>query len=124
MTNPAFARVSPIRAGLACRCPRCGRGKLFSGFLTIAPICPSCDLDLQAADTGDGPAVFVMLFLGIIIVGGALAVEMAFAPPLWLHLVLWIPASIGGALLLLRPFKGVLIALQFHHRAGQDQHVD
>jgi uncharacterized protein (DUF983 family) len=68
--------------------------------------------------------VFVVLILGIFVVGGALAVEMAFTPPLWLHMVVWLPVATAGALALLRPFKGVLIALQFHHQAGQDRHVD
>ncbi len=124
MSEPVFPPVSPLRAGLTCRCPRCGRGRLFNGFLTVAPRCGTCDLDLGSADSGDGPAVFVVLILGIFVVGGALAVEMAFTPPLWLHMVVWLPVATAGALALLRPFKGVLIALQFHHQAGQDRHVD
>lgn len=124
MSEPVFPPVSPLRAGLTCRCPRCGRGRLFHGFLTVAPRCATCDLDLGSADSGDGPAVFVVLILGIFVVGGALAVEMAFTPPLWLHMVVWLPVATAGALALLRPFKGVLIALQFHHQAGQDRHVD
>jgi uncharacterized protein (DUF983 family) len=119
-----FPPVSPLRAGLTCRCPRCRQGRLFNGFLTVAPRCGTCDLDFGSADSGDGPAVFVVLILGIFVVGGALAVEMAFTPPLWLHMVVWLPVATAGALALLRPFKGVLIALQFHHQAGQDRHVD
>jgi uncharacterized protein (DUF983 family) len=124
VSEPVFPPVSPLRAGLTCRCPRCGRGRLFNGFLTVVPRCGTCDLDLGSADSGDGPAVFVVLILGIFVVGGALAVEMAFTPPLWLHMVVWLPVATAGALALLRPFKGVLIALQFHHQAGQDRHVD
>ena len=124
MSEPAFPPVSPLRAGLTCRCPRCGRGQLFDGFLKVAARCATCDLDLGAADSGDGPAVFVVLILGIFVVGGALTVEMLFTPPLWLHMVVWLPLTTAGALALLRPFKGVLIALQFHHQAGQDRHVD
>jgi len=119
-----FPPVSPLRAGLTCRCPRCRQGRLFNGFLTVAPRCGTCDLDFGSADSGDGPAVFVVLILGVLVVGGALAVEMAFTPPLWLHMVVWLPVATAGALALLRPFKGVLIALQFHHQAGQDRHVD
>lgn len=124
MSELVFPPVSPLRAGLTCRCPRCRQGRLFNGFLTVAPRCGTCDLDFGSADSGDGPAVFVVLILGVLVVGGALAVEMAFTPPLWLHMVVWLPVATAGALALLRPFKGVLIALQFHHQAGQDRHVD
>lgn len=107
--------VSPLRAGLACRCPRCGKGRLFAGYLDLAPACEACGLDYGQADSGDGPAVFVILILGFAVVGAALIVEVAFQPPYWLHVVLWLPAILGGSLGLLRPFKAILIALQFKH---------
>jgi uncharacterized protein (DUF983 family) len=110
-----FAPVSLTRAALACRCPRCGEGALFTGLLTVRPSCPACGLDLSAQDAGDGPAVFVILFLGLIVVGLAAIVEIKFSPPLWVHLVLWTPLIIGGAILMLRPLKAGLIALQFRH---------
>ncbi|MFN4283038.1 MAG: DUF983 domain-containing protein [Alphaproteobacteria bacterium] len=110
--------ASPWRAGLLCRCPRCGRGALFAGLLTVAPACAVCGLDLAAQDSGDGPAVFVILVLGAIVVGLALAVELTFAPPLWLHMVLWPPLVLGGAIALLRPFKATLIAFQYRHRVA------
>src|SRR5439155_2959731 len=99
-----FAPVSIFRAALACRCPRCGEGRLLTGLLTVRPACPSCGLDLSAQDAGDGPAVFVIFFLGLIVVGLAAFVELKFAPPRWVHLVLWAPLIAGGAILLLRPF--------------------
>lgn len=74
-----------------------------------------CGLDLSAQDAGDGPAVFVIFFLGLIVVGLAAWVELRFAPPIWVHLVLWVPLIIAGAIALLRPLKAVLIALQFRH---------
>jgi len=110
-----FAPVSLSRAALACRCPRCGEGALFTGLLTVRPSCPACGLDLSAQDAGDGPAVFVIFFLGLIVVGLAAIVELRFAPPIWVHIVLWTPLIIGGAILLLRPLKAGLIALQFRH---------
>lgn len=113
-----FPPQSPFATGLRCRCPRCGTGRLFDGYLKIAATCEHCDLDLKASDSGDGPAVFVIFIIGPIITGLALWVETAFGPPLWLHAVLWIPAILGGAMLLLRPFKAVLIALQYRHRSG------
>ncbi len=111
-------RTSPWRAGLLCRCPRCGEGPLFAGLLTVAPICKVCGLDLAAQDSGDGPAVFVILVLGALVVGLALAVELIFAPPLWLHMVLWPPVIVVGAIALLRPFKATLIAFQYRHRVA------
>lgn len=115
MTADYYPHVSPFAAGLTCRCPRCGSGKLFRGFLTVAERCEICDLDLSAHDSGDGPAVFIILILGFVVVGLALWVEMSFAPPLWLHAILWPPVILGGALAMLRPFKATLIALQFKH---------
>ncbi|MDP6344917.1 MAG: DUF983 domain-containing protein [Alphaproteobacteria bacterium] len=110
--------VSPFLAGLLCRCPRCGRGRLFDGLLQVAAICPSCDLDLSAQDPGDGPAIFVMLLVGGLAVGLAFMVETAFEPPIWLHLIYQIPFVLGASILFLRPFKATLIALQYRHRAA------
>ena len=88
---------------------------MFTGLLSVRPCCPACGLDLSAQDAGDGPAVFVILFLGLIVVGLAAIVEIKFAPPLWLHMVLWTPLILGGAILMLRPLKAGLIALQYKH---------
>jgi uncharacterized protein (DUF983 family) len=110
-----FPAVSPIRAALGCRCPRCGEGRLFNGLLNVRRACDVCGLDLSAQDAGDGPAVFVIFFLGIIVVGLAALVEIKFAPPIWVHLVLWTPLIIIGAIAMLRPFKAGLIALQYRH---------
>ena len=110
-----FAPVSVARAAFACRCPRCGEGRLFTGLLTVRPACPSCGLDFSAEDAGDGPQGFVILFLGLIVVGLAAWVELKFAPPIWLHMVLWTPLILIGAILMLRPLKAGLIALQYKH---------
>ncbi len=111
------ALVSLLSVALRCRCPRCGEGRLFDGLLTVTPRCACCGLDLRAEDAGDGPAVLVMFVLGALVVGGALLVEVAFAPPLWVHVALWTPATIGGGIALLRPLKAILIAQQYRHRA-------
>ncbi len=79
-----FRRFPPVpvaRAALGCRCPRCGEGRLFAGLLTVRPACPSCGLDFSAEDAGDGPQVFVIFFLGLVVVGLAALVELKFAPP-------------------------------------------
>ena len=108
--------VSPYAAGIRCKCPACGKGPLFKGFLSVVPECSVCGQDLRGYEEGDGPAVFVILALGAIVVGLALWTELRFQPPLWLHAVLWAPMIVLGALALLRPFKATLIALQFRHR--------
>jgi len=110
---------SPLTAGLACRCPHCGKGKLFQGFLTLRPSCEACGLDFSFADAGDGPAIFVILFAGFVVVGLALVVEFLYEPPFWLHALLWGPLILLVTLGPLRPFKGVLIALQHHHDAAE-----
>ena len=120
MTKPdAPSLASTLAAGLAGRCPACGGGKLFSGYLALAPRCNGCGLDYSFAEAGDGPAVFVILITGFIVVGAALFVEMAYAPPYWLHALIWGPLAILLPLLLLRSFKGVLIALQYKHKAEE-----
>lgn len=110
--------VSPISAGLRCVCPRCGEGALFSGFLKVAPACESCGLEFNFADSGDGPAVFVIFAVAPIVIILAFIVEAVFHPAPWMHLVLWIPTIILLSLWFLRPFKAVMIALQYHRQAG------
>jgi uncharacterized protein (DUF983 family) len=110
--------VSPFLAGLRCRCPRCGKGALYDGVLTIRDRCAVCGLDLKAQDAGDGPAVFVILVLGFFVVGMAAFVELKFEPPLWVHAVLWPGLILAGAIVMLRIFKAVLIALQYRHRGS------
>ncbi|NGN40498.1 DUF983 domain-containing protein [Mesorhizobium sp. CGMCC 1.15528] len=111
--------VEPIAAGLKGRCPRCGEGRLFSSFLTVAPRCGTCRLDYSFADAGDGPAVFVILIIGFIVVGSALWMEVTYNPPLWLHFLLWIPLTIILSLTALRLIKGVLITLQYRNKAAE-----
>ena len=113
------AAISPAVAGLACRCPRCGKGRLFQGFLTLRARCEACGLDYSFADAGDGPAVFVILLGGFVVVFAALFVEIAYQPPFWLHAVLWGPLVLIVTLLPLRLLKSLLIALQYHHKAAE-----
>lgn len=110
--------ASPITTGLQCRCPRCGRGRLYSGYLTLAEKCESCGLELRAMDSGDGPAFFVMFLVLIITVPLVFLVYALFEPPIWVHMVLWPVVIIGLSLWLLRPAKAIMVALQFKHRAG------
>lgn len=113
-----YPNVSVAGAGLACKCPRCGRGRLYEGFLTVAERCSVCGLDLRKADSGDGPAIFLIFILGALVVPMALLVEAAFSPPMWLHMTVWSVVILGAALAMLRPMKGIMIALQYKHRAS------
>jgi uncharacterized protein (DUF983 family) len=124
MPDQAYPPISPLRTGLMTRCPRCGKGALFAGFLTLAPRCDQCGLDYAFADAADGPAFFVMSIAGFIVVGGALAVEILYKPPLWVHVALWLPLGLAVPLLLLRPFKGVMIALQYRFKAAEGRLSD
>ena len=117
--SPITPPPNPIVAGLAGRCPRCGKGQMFSGFINLKPACAACGLDYAFADAGDGPAVFVIMIAGFIVVGAALLVEIRYAPPLWVHLLLWLPLILLTTLAPLRLIKGVLIALQYHHKAAE-----
>jgi uncharacterized protein (DUF983 family) len=105
--------------GIACRCPRCGGGKLYAGFLTLAPRCDACGLDYAFIDAGDGPAIFIIMIAGAIVVACALIVEVKYQPPFWLHAALWLPLIAATTLLPLRAMKSLLIALQFHHKAAE-----
>ena len=114
MTRPgAYPPRSPFATGLACRCPRCGAGKLYDGLLTVAEACDVCGLDFGPHDSGDGPAVFAIPILGAPVVGLAFLVETLAEPPFWVHAAIWPPAIAVFALLLLRPIKGLLVALHY-----------
>ncbi len=123
MEKRDYGSPSPFATGLACRCPRCGQGKLFDGFLTVAKRCEICGVDLEKADSGDGPAVFIIFILGFLVVPLALLLEAKAEPPMWVHLSIWPAVILGGAIALLRPLKGLMIALQFKHKASDSGSV-
>ncbi len=124
MAGSFHGRVSPLSAGLGCRCPRCGRGKLYRGYLTVRDNCEVCGFDLKKADSGDGPAVFMIFILGFLVVPLALWVESAFEPPMWLHMTIWPVVILGLTLGMLRPMKAYMIALQFRHKASDSGTVN
>ncbi len=117
--DPDYPPVSPVAAGLNGRCPRCGNGRLFSGFLTIAPASEVCGLDYRFADAGDGPAFFVSMIAGAIVAGSALLTEVAYDPPIWVYVVIFLPLTILLCIGPLRPLKGLLVALQYRNKAEQ-----
>ncbi|WP_309643199.1 DUF983 domain-containing protein [Phenylobacterium sp.] len=117
-----MSRPNPLLAGLRGRCPNCGEGRLFQGFLKVAPSCDACGYDLAKADSGDGPAVFVILIAGFLCAFAMLFTEIAYAPPIWVHVVVFLPLTLGVCLGLLRPLKGVMLAAQFSNKASEARH--
>jgi uncharacterized protein (DUF983 family) len=113
-----YPPISALSTGLAGRCPRCGDGRMFQGFLAVATKCDVCGLDFSFADSGDGPAVFVTLIAGFLVLGSALAIDMAYEPPIWVYIVVFLPLTVIVCLGLLRPRKGLLIASQYVNKAA------
>lgn len=128
-TATADLHASPVAAPVASRrgnglpgcCPRCRAGNLFAGPFTIAlrRTCDRCNLDYTFADAGDGPAIFAIFILGVLVLGGALIAEFKFGVPAWGHVLLWGLLTPLAALVLLRGLKSWLIASQFKHKAGE-----
>lgn len=118
------ATVSPVAAALRGRCPACGEGHLFVRYLTVVSHCDACGMDLREVDPGDGPAVFVILVGGALVMIAVVAVEVAFTPPYWVHALIWIPTVIALGLGLIRPFKAVLIGLQCKYKAREGRTAD
>jgi len=119
--EPIYPTASVYIDGLLGRCPRCSKGHMIQGLLKVAPKCEVCGLDFSFADTGDGPAIFVMTIAGFIIVGLALYVEVVHQPPYWVHAAIFLPLSAILCIGMLRPIKGLLIALQYFNKAEEGQ---
>jgi uncharacterized protein (DUF983 family) len=117
--NPSHPGVDPAKSGALGRCPRCGRGRLFAGFLRLEASCDRCDLDFRPLDAADGPAFFVMTIVGFVVVGLALYTEVVYSPPIWVHLLLWLPLTFLLALPLMRMAKGLMVGLQFRSKAAE-----
>ena len=114
-----YPTLDPVSTGMKCRCPRCGQGKLYAGVLKVTPRCAVCGLSFEERDEGDGPTVFIIMGLGFLILGAALFVELNYAPPTWVHIMLWPPLILLLGLPAIRIAKGVLMSLQYHHNASE-----
>jgi uncharacterized protein (DUF983 family) len=114
-----FDSPTSLQAGLQCRCPRCGEGKLFNGFLKLAKRCDRCGLDYGFADPADGPAFFVMTGVGILVIAVWGWAVIAWSPPLWVQFATVFPALLIGCLGTLRPVKAWLVAEQYIHKASE-----
>ena len=115
--------LSPIKTGIKGRCPRCGMGHLFQGFLTLRKECEVCHLDYSFADPADGPAFFVICFGCVPSVALALWLEVDFHAPYWVHLVVTLPFTLLTCIPLLRPLKGWLVASQYFYKAEEGRLV-
>jgi uncharacterized protein (DUF983 family) len=114
-----FPPVSPFAAGFGGKCPRCGQGELFKSYLGLRESCARCGLDFGLADPGDGPAVFVIFIVGFVAVAVAFVAHFVFFASMLAALLISAGAAVALILLLLRPMKATLIALQFRHKAEQ-----
>ncbi len=115
----AASEPSVAQATLGCRCPRCGEGRLFDGLLSIRPACTVCGLDFTGADTGDAFAVPILIVLGAIIVGAAFWLDTRFAPPLWVHAVIWPPVTAVLVVVMTRYIKSFFTVQQYHTRRDE-----
>ena len=106
-------------AAIRGHCPRCRAPSLFAGVLRFAPACRACGLDFSQCNVGDGPAAFLTLVIGAIMVAMALALELTLHPPLWVHVLLWTPVTIGSVVGSLRVAKGMLLILELRNKAGE-----
>ena len=111
-------------AALFGLCPRCGARTLFDGMATFAPKCRACGLDLSRFNVGDGPAAFLTLIIGTLITVLAIWVELAFEPPFWLHIVLWVPLTAAMVVWGLRAAKGALLAAEYQRDAREVRNED
>jgi uncharacterized protein (DUF983 family) len=112
--NAEARRVLPAMIrGSFCRCPNCGSGRLFNGFLRVVERCSGCETELHHHRADDAPPYFTMIIVGHLVIGSVLWAEIALSPPMWLHLVIWLPLTLILSLALLRPIKGIIVALQW-----------
>jgi len=116
--SPSF--IANLNRGMLGKCPRCGRGRLFAGFLKVAQTCDSCGQSFSEHDAADGPAVFGIFVIGGVVVALALVLERLLSPPFWVHAIIWGPCIIAGSVAILRPIKGITIALQYRYRSTED----
>jgi uncharacterized protein (DUF983 family) len=113
------AEPPPLTVGLRGLCPRCGAPGLFKGLVAFSPACRACGLDLEAFNVGDGPAALLILVVGAVVTGLAIALELSASPPFWVHVILWVPLAALLVVGSLRVAKGLLLALEYRHRARE-----
>ena len=110
---------SLMSVGLRCRCPRCGAGHLFDGFIALKPRCEACGLDYSFADPADGPAFFIMMTMAFPVTAFGIWLELTYDPPLWIHTVVTLPLLLLACVPIIRPLKGLFIASQYINKAEE-----
>lgn len=119
-----MASPSPFLAGLRQRCPNCGEASVFARYLRLREACPLCGADFRSADAGDGPAVFVILLVGALVVPFGFILQFSLQWPAAVALGLTIALTIVLSLWLLPIFKATLFALQWAHKAREARNTD
>ena len=117
--DPLANAPSIVDVALKGLCPRCGKKTLFAGYARFADRCSACGLDIAGFNVSDGPAAFLTLILGTIVVAGAITLELTLHPPLWLHMLIWVPVTAVGVVLSLRAAKGALVAAEYRNAARE-----
>lgn len=105
-----------LKLGWAQRCPACGNGAMYHKYLKVNDTCPSCKEELHHQRADDAPPYFTMTITAHIVVGGIMLAEQMFAPPTWVHLVIWLPMLVLLSLWLLPRVKGALVGYQWANR--------
>lgn len=119
MSAPGGREPRPLDCGLHGLCPRCGARTIFAGVIRFADRCRACGFDIAAYNVGDGPAAFLTLILGTIVVAGAVTLELSVGPPFWVHLLIWPPVTLAAVVASLRIAKGWLLALEYRNAAAE-----
>jgi len=119
VSNPVYPPISPVKTGIRARCPRCGKGPVFKGYLSLRESCPECGLDYKFADPADGPAFFVMCAVGVVGMIAFMIFEFTVHPPVWVHFLVTFPVLAAMCLSVLRPFKGWMVSEQYFHKAEE-----
>lgn len=119
MSDDQYPPLPPMTTGPAGKCPRCGQGSIFDGFITLKKRCDACGLDLTFADAADGPAFFVMLIASVPVLGFVLWMTLSVGASYWLTALLTLPMLVVLCILPLRPIKGWLVSSQYYHKAEQ-----
>ncbi|MBU0557944.1 MAG: DUF983 domain-containing protein [Alphaproteobacteria bacterium] len=119
MSECQYPALQPVHTGIRGRCPRCGEGHMFDGFLTLKKTCQECGLDYGFADPADGPAFFVLCFACVPNMFLGVWLEVQFQPSFWMHLLVTLPFMLATCVLPLRPLKGWLVASQFYFKAAE-----
>ena len=111
------APLSLLASTLRGACPRCGAATLFRGVVRFADRCGACGLDFTQFNVGDGPAAFLTLILGALVSIGAVLIQVAYEPSLWLQLLIWVPVTAAGVVGSLRLAKAALLTVEYRQRA-------